>query len=269
MNKIFIKIIAISIALSSCEKDILVSSNTKDIPVIQSFIIAGSDSIAVNVSTLKPYSNDTLDSVEPISGLKIYINNLLLTEGSIGKYYVKSQALTIEPNDTFTISLEHNNTKISSQTIIPSTPQNFSISTDSVSVKQMTTKPEGGPNLSNFVNLELTWDNPSKDYHFLAIEWLGTKRIYTNTIISTDDIKTKRITSANQDNAYNINQMELGLYGKYRAILYRINKEYYDLLETTNLNSNDMTNPPSNVKNGWGIFTAMNTDTIYFWVIKK
>ena len=268
MNKILFLFITITIAFGSCKKDVLVSSNTKDIPVIQSFLIAGTDSIAVKVSTLKPYSNDLLDTVEPISGLKIYINNALLTEGSTGKYYIKSSALNIEPNDTFNLKLDYNNAPISSQTIIPSVPQNFSISTDTVQVKQMTSSSKG-PGEMTFVNLELTWDNPSKDYHFLTIEWLGTTKVYTNSMMSTDDVKTKRVTSSNQDNTYNINQMELGLYGKYRAVLYKINKEYYDLLETTNLNSNDMTNPPSNVSNGWGIFTAMSTDTVYFWVIKK
>lgn len=88
-------------------------------------------------------------------------------------------------------------------------------------------------------------------------------------MMAKSDIKTKRVSQPNQDDTYNINQMELGLFGKYRAVLYKINKEYYDLLETTNLNSNTMTNPPSNVSNGWGIFTSMSTDTLFFWVIKK
>jgi len=266
MNKILFLIIAISIILGACKKDVMLTSDTKNIPVIESFLITGTDSVVVKVSTLDPYTNDTLDTVEPISGLKIYLNNYLLSESSAGKYYYASKNFKIEPKDTFNLKLTYNNATVSSQTIIPSIPQNFAISTDTISVKQMTSSTGTG---MTFVNLELTWDNTSKDYNFLAIEWLDKVKVLTNTTMSTDDIKTKRVTPANQDNTYNINQMELGLYGKYRAILYRINKEYYDLLETTNLNSNDMTNPPTNVTNGWGVFTSMSTDTVYFWVLKK
>ena len=268
MKTKLIYIALLSIFILSCEKDVLVTSNTKNTPVIESFIVSGTDSIVVNVSTLKPYSNDTLDTVEPISGLKLYINNIVMKEASSGVYYYASKSIVVKPKDTFNIKLTYNNVDIKSQTIVPSKPIDFAISTDTVKVKQVTTS-SFGPGPDSFVNLELTWDNSADDYHFLVIEWLDKSRIYTNTLMSPDDIKTKRLTPANQDDTYNINQMELGLYGKYRAVLCTINKEYYDLLETTNLNSNNMANPPSNVTNGWGLFTSMSTDTLYFWVLKK
>lgn len=257
-----------SILIVSCEKDVLISSNTKNTPVIESFIISGTDSIVVNISTLKPYTNDTLDTVEPISGLKVYLNNKAMKEVSDGVYYYASKFLEIKSKDTFNVKLTYNNIDIKSQTIIPSKPIDFEISTDTVKVKQVTTS-SFGPGQDSFVNLELTWDNSANDYHFLVIEWLDKSKIYTNTMMSADDISIKRITPANQDDTYNINQMELGLYGKYRAVLCTINKEYYDLLETTNLNSNSMANPPTNITNGWGVFTSMSTDTLYFWVLKK
>jgi len=267
MNKIIILILSLS--LFSCMKDELVSSTTKDIPVIQSFLLAGKDSIVVKVQTLKPYTNDTTDTEKAISGLNIYINKNLLTEQAAGTYLYTASDLHIEPNDTFNLSLSYNNATVTSQTIIPTKPLNFAISTDTIKVKQMTSTSFSPESKSEMVTLELTWDNTAKDYHFIVLEWVGTSKVYTNTIIAAEDILTKKTSSPNQDNTYNINQMELGLYGKYRAVLCRINKEYYDLLQTTNLNSNNMTNPPSNVSNGWGLFTAMSSDTVYFWVLKK
>ena len=280
MKKYLIYSIFVSLAFVACKKDILVTSNVANVPVIQSFLIAGSDSINVKVFTLKPYTNDSLDTTKPISGLKLYINNLVLTENSSGNYSYSSKDLHVNPLDTYSFTFEYNNKQVSSKTTIPSKPQNFKILIDTISVTQQTTMPSqgkgkgggyggyGGNQIQN-QELQLTWDNPSKDYHYMVVEWIDTVRVYTNTVQSPDNIRTRTVSSPNQDNFYTINERSLRIYGKYRAVLCKINKEYYDLLSSKNLNSNDMINPPSNVTNGWGVFTSMSTDTVYFWLLKK
>jgi len=257
--------------LVACEKETSTSgSSKKDVPVIESFLLAGSDTIKVKVSTLLPYTNDTTDTVEPLAGLNIMVNDYLLQEVDPGTYIYVMKDNTIAESDSFSLSFDFNSKTISATTAIPTKPSGMSISDDTIKIKKQTasTKPEDFSSSSS-TTLEITWDNTAKEYHYLTIDWIDTTEVFTNTMMDTTDISTQEVGSANQDDVYNINQMNLRLYGKYRVILHKINKEYYDLMETTNKNSNSMTNPPSNVANGWGVFTALSTDTLYFWVIKK
>ena len=273
--KAFLSIISLSLALVSCHKDVLLTNNTNNFPSIQSFILAGSDSILVKVSTLAPYTNDSLDTAKPLTGLKLYINNYLLTEQTPGTYIYTSKSLLIHPKDSFILNLAYNNKTISSNTVIPSKPLNFKISSDTVSITQQTVAPSKGNHsgfnigFNNSNAFIFTWDNPFKDYHYIIIQLLDTAQVFINSYSTNTNVRSQTTTPVNQDNAYDLTQNSLRLYGKYRAVLYKINKEYYNVLQTSNLNSNAMTNPPSNITNGWGIFTGISTDTLYFSVLKR
>jgi len=272
--KASIFILLLLFAVLSCHKEVMLTGSTNNFPTFQSFIVAGSDTLTVKVATLTPYSNDSVDSAKPITGLTMYINNYLLKEQSAGVYCYSSKDLQIHPNDTFNLNVTYKNTKISSKTIIPAKPLHFMISSDTVSITQQTTAVGFGNHNSNNFDantnaFQFTWDNPLKDYHYLVIQLLDTARISINTYFTNNNGEIKTSTPVNQDNAYNLSQRSLIYYGKYQVVLYKINKEYYNLLQTSNLNSNTMTNPPSNITNGWGIFTGMSTDTLYFTVLKR
>lgn len=63
--------------------------------------------------------------------------------------------------------------------------------------------------------------------------------------------------------AYDVTYRTFNYIGIYRVILYSVNKEYIDILTSNaNTSSQQLTNPTTNVTNGYGIFTAMQADTI-------
>ena len=76
------------------------------------------------------------------------------------------------------------------------------------------------------------------------------------------------ITEPTDLDTYTIRGMTLTQYGTHRVILYKVNDEYAELYEFQEQDSRYFNEPPSNVINGLGIFTAFNSDTIYFEVKK-
>jgi hypothetical protein len=57
---------------------------------------------------------------------------------------------------------------------------------------------------------------------------------------------------------------------RYQMMLYRILPEYAVIFNESNGNSLNLTNPPHNIINGYGIFTGMSiSDTLILNVIEK
>ena len=65
---------------------------------------------------------------------------------------------------------------------------------------------------------------------------------------------------------YYITTSDFSYYGQYKVILMSVNQEYIDLVnsDASNSNTEKLLNMPTNVVNGLGIFTAIQTDTLNF-----
>ena len=55
-------------------------------------------------------------------------------------------------------------------------------------------------------------------------------------------------------------------FGDHRVIVYHVNPEFADLFDQSELTSNSIVEPPGNIENALGIFTALTADTVYFMV---
>jgi hypothetical protein len=73
-------------------------------------------------------------------------------------------------------------------------------------------------------------------------------------------------TRPTNDNYSTISFQELTHFGTHRIIIYRVNNEYVQLYNSMDQDSRELNEPFSNVENGLGIFTAFNSDTLYFEV---
>jgi len=52
--------------------------------------------------------------------------------------------------------------------------------------------------------------------------------------------------------------------GKHRVKVYRVNQEYADLYQSRNQDSRDLNEPLTNIVNGLGVFSAFNSDSVFF-----
>ena len=60
--------------------------------------------------------------------------------------------------------------------------------------------------------------------------------------------------------------MQIGFYGRHRARVYRVNEEYVDLFKFGEQDPTRLSEPPTNIENGLGIFTAFNSVSLDFQV---
>ena len=58
-------------------------------------------------------------------------------------------------------------------------------------------------------------------------------------------------------------------FGDYLVKVYHINQEYAALYENRNQDSRDLNEPPSNVQNALGVFSAFNSQEAVFYVVRE
>jgi hypothetical protein len=64
--------------------------------------------------------------------------------------------------------------------------------------------------------------------------------------------------------SYSINHRIIIHYGRHQVKLYRINQEYADLYMSRQQDSRDLNEPLTNIQNGLGVFSAFNSEIVYF-----
>jgi hypothetical protein len=77
------------------------------------------------------------------------------------------------------------------------------------------------------------------------------------------------ITQPTERDSLTVSAFSLTHYGRHRATLYRVNQEYVDLYASRQQDSRDLNEPLTNIKNGLGIFTAFNCDSVFFYARKE
>jgi len=270
MNNIAISTIAIFGFLSiftSCEQDDIVSIET-DIPVVEAYLIPGEPINQIKLTKLIPFLTDEIYSeAENINDAEITISNndayykLIPFPGDSGCYYYPDTSLIISENESYNIEFQYKNKQVTASTITPEKPQNFKISQDLFLVERMV---EGGYPSFNMETYEISWDNLDGSNYYLSIDLLETVIDPVNFMIT--DTVTQTLSTPSVTDIYNINSKTLRYYGNYRVVLYKVNEEYANLYESTSTSSQSLTDPYSNIENGKGIFTAFNTDTLFFEV---
>lgn len=125
------------------------------------------------------------------------------------------------------------------------------------------------------IDLEVFWDNPESELHFVVIENAedDQESIFPdmggNFGRAPGRGSFRRITEPTRESSYQINFSEIQYWGQYIVKVYRVNQEYADLYENLEQDSRDLNEPPTNIKNGLGIFSAFHSQNIYFEVVKQ
>jgi hypothetical protein len=72
--------------------------------------------------------------------------------------------------------------------------------------------------------------------------------------------------SPTNSNSEMLRTFDFQYFGKHRIILYHVLPDYATLYEQNSSSSLNLTNPSSSITNGYGIFTGLNSDTLYILV---
>lgn len=260
--------IIILITFISCEKESLIATSEK--PVVQAYLIPGKP-VQVKVNMQRGLV-DTASYGLPITGLKISISDgtstITLKESVIGQYSHNDKNY-ISTGKTYTLTFSYLNIEVSAKTTVPQKPRGLTISETVISIPQFT---PGSGSTDTFIPVDIKWENPEKSDHLLILKNdekypsglsnggspFGFGGAYRDIEINTG------ITTS-----YKIDRMTFRYVGYYTLYLYALNKEYVEILNASTSSSLNLTNPVTNIKNGIGIFTAMQADSLRLFVREK
>jgi hypothetical protein len=267
--RLFFSLLILITAQSSCIKRD--NSEFTDTPIIESYLSPG-DYLKLNVNRQIPFSSNVTYSQDEINSLIITVkhNNTDYVLTSLGNGNYIDSTLVIEEDEQYSLSFTYNAKLVSAYTEIPLKPLNFTQSAKKISVMRMDstsvlpTAGGGGWEMSDPVVLK--WENNDASYYIVVVENMEETpdpvRDFGNDAPPEGSFRKTPTTSA----GLTIRPQEFQYFGRHRLILYHILPDYASLYDDNTANSLNLTNPATSIMNGYGIFTGLNSDTLYLRV---
>ena len=279
MKKYTIYLSFISVLFFSC-----VEENLNDIAanqfVVEAFIYAGEPINDIRIKTTFPLA-ETEDISVPINDAEVTIlkngqRYPLVASGADGFYHYPKDDVSVNTGDVFQLEVVRNGLTATAETIVPTPTTGLKLSTDSLKVPQLPLS-EGREAIvmaiGDFLResrIESTWDNPNEDLYFMVVENANDTidPIFPTQVI--DALARFRFVSEPTDGtSLTFIGGTLVSFGTYSVKVYHINQEYAALYENREQDSRDLNEPPSNVTNALGVFSAFNSQEAFFEVAKE
>jgi hypothetical protein len=256
INFIFLFVISFAI-ISSCTKED--SKTIEPKAVVESFLHPGQP-LQVKITKQIITGADNSGS-RTINNLQVTITHnsqvYILTQNASGVY--ENPSIPVVVGGQYNLKFDYNNQTITSSTIVPAKPTGFTCTPLTITIPNF-----GGGGPPSFPEpLKARWDNPGSAYHYVA-----AKSVESNpTEISNTAGRPNFASTPDQGNYKEINFGEFKYYGRHALILYRILPDYAAFYNAAGSNSQNLSEVPTNVNNGLGIFTSLNTaDTLFVQV---
>ena len=190
------------------------------------------------------------------------------------KYRYEGLDLEIMPLDVLDLEVDVNGRISSATTNVPEAPVGTEISKTQMVIPEIKGIGDfiGNDPLAD-AELIVNWSNPDNELFYTVIEFRsnllipilpGVIQEVVDGILEDFAI----ITAPSTDTTLMVNGALLPSYGPYVVKIYKVNQEYADLYESNPQDSRDLTEPPSNIINARGIFSAFASDSISFEVVK-
>lgn len=232
-------------------------------PVIESYLQPGQPAV-VKLSRQIPVneeSGSTDYAITNAASVKIYYlgtgYNLQHTGGGV---YVNSQ-IPITVGGTYNLSVSYNGLDVSATATIPAKPQNVTQSATSLTAPVFGSGPPSIPQ-----PITVTWYNPNSEYYFLVVKPTDTTSAIGGFPGGGGGFAGFG-GNVDQGNQRDININSFRYYGKHYILLYHVQSDYAAFYNTTGTNSLNLTNIPTSIVNGFGIFTGITpSDSLFVQV---
>ncbi|MFK7922320.1 MAG: DUF4249 family protein [Bacteroidia bacterium] len=245
--------------------------------VVQGYLYAGQTVKGIELSALIPFGADSSIipdwdqmAVEIIHQAESFPLSQR-TSGS-GIFDEASETLSILEGETYLLQINYHEEILSASTTVPPKPNSLQISENVMERTQIDFSQGQGPGgggggQAQTDPLEVSWDNPLADYFFLLVENVENNPdpIFLNTPFE----RNFRFINEPTQSAIDIVQPQMiEFFGTHQVVLFRVDEDYASLYENREQDSRSLNEPFTNIENGLGIFTAVNSDTLYFEVIE-
>ena len=262
--------------LFSCDVEIPIRDNF----VVEAFLFQGEEVDDIKVKETKLWnSEDSIDTYINNASVKLYGNGneYLLDYNASFDSYVLGEKIEILSGEKYGIEITVKERTATAETIVPSKPLGLKMSENKIVVPPLVISPALPNILANLfenARTNVIWDNPNDEQHYLTIQYIGDDEdpIFNDKIpgVVGEFFSNFSLQSAPTScNKYNVICMSLKNYGKYKVSLYKINKDYVSLFESEVQDGTELNEPPSNIINAFGIFTAFASDTTSFEIVRN
>lgn len=268
----------------SCEDEAVYTPDERF--VVQAYLYANEPVWDITIRNAVPLTvNDSIG--EPINDaiITLYKNDVaypLVSSSDTGTYRYPGDDLTIKTGDSFYIEAEVDGKIASAETSVPNNPVGVLMSREIIELPEITI--DDGFDFAalralrdsmRLISLEILWDNPDNELHFVVIENAEENQESIMPDLNGGFGMLRRrgsfrmVKRPTRESSQQINMSEIQYWGKYVVKVYRVNQEYADLYENLNQDSRDLNEPPTNIKGGLGIFSAFNSQNVYFEIKKQ
>jgi len=122
--------------------------------------------------------------------------------------------------------------------------------------------------------LTITWEEDPSSLFFVVIENLESDPDSIESFFPMGGMgprmgRGRFISEPSNRNDYAINYMTMSFYGEHLVTIYRVNQEYSDLYISRQQDSRDLNEPLTNIENGLGVFSAFNSVSFSFQVVRE
>ena len=274
IRTIYLVLFIVFIALA-CEKQSIEDIETKT-AVVEGYLHNGQSVDSLKITQSFSYSQlDT--NVISLNGLNVLLsestNQYALT--SLGNGIYQNSEVTIEQEKSYRIDFEWEGRNISAETYIPAKKEAY-LSMNEVEIPKIELGSIGGGFNTGVTDpIEITWDNIEGDFYYILIRNIESSPEYVNENAAASveanggASRFVFITEPQISDFYAIDaRRQLTQYGTHQVIVFRVNPEYASLYESSGNSTLSLEQPQTNVENGLGIFTGVNSDTLYLEVKK-
>lgn len=255
------------IVFSACKKD-AANPNFNDVPEVQSYLKVDSTA-KVNVSKQIPFDPNAVYSSDNMNALNVTItcNNVSYPLTSTGGGNYVNTSFIINDTTFYFLQFNYNGKVVSATTKALSRPQNYTQSATQISIAQIAVGASSyGYGTTQPAPILLNWSNPEHSYYIVVVQNIETNPV----LINLNDTTTTRVfrNQPTQDISSQINSRQFTHYGMHKITLYHVLPAYADLYQSNSTSSQNLTTPTTNITNGLGIFTAINSAVLFVDVLK-
>jgi hypothetical protein len=248
--------------------------------VVEAFLYAGEPIDDIRIKSTFPLA-ETEDTSLPINNAQVslYKNGKkydLIASGKEGFYHYPNNNVSVNTGDVFQLEVVHNSITAIAETTVPTPTTGLRLSLDSLKVPQLPINLGREAIVATIMKflassrIVATWDNLDGDLYFMVVESVNEELdpIFPSQVIEALE-RFRFVSEPTEESSLTFLAGTLASFGRYRVKVYHINQEYAALYENREQDSRDLNEPPSNVQNALGVFSAFNSQSAFFEVVKE
>ena len=266
MKRIWIFVLFLLLFLACADVKNPVAPDVFDI-VIQGYLYAYKPVRDIKITT--PAQPGKPETQYPINDARVILSkngldyNLSLSPGDSGYYSYSGQELTVQPGDSFELKVLYNGKTAHAITLVPNTPKITLVSRDTLWADRETV-------VSDSNKITVKWESPDNSNAYFFTDIKPHSRFPWDDFESPSNIhRHVSFEEKWKSHEYTITVYKSTFGGEYLFIIYQINREYVDFLMNDVYIDGKRKKPFSNIENGYGIFTAFNSDSCLFYVMGR